>query len=182
LSGLDAIKRLIRSLTGHYAYLGMVPCSVQAQAADGTLDLLPDDLGIRGPGGLQGVKIRHGLPGCVVEVAVGARVLLGFEGGDPRRPYAALWEPGSVRRIKFNDGSQPMARLGDLITAGGPGTVCTLLPIPTAGVGAPPNNAIVAGVPCLISFDETSMLTFPQAALAAPLYGSISSGVDEFVA
>jgi hypothetical protein len=178
--GHDAIKRLIRSLTGHYAYLGLFPCSVQAQAADGTLDLLPDDLSIRGPGGLQGVKIRHGLPGFTVEVATGSRVMLGFDQGDRTKPYATLWDAGSVKRVVFNGGELPIATLGALVTSGGPGLIVTLMPVGT-GVGAPPNNAIVAGVPCFLSFSAVPPLDVVTGSDCEPLYGSVSDGVPEFL-
>ncbi|MBA2724292.1 MAG: hypothetical protein H0U56_15670 [Methylibium sp.] len=169
----EELARFIRWVMRDVTYSKFYPCEVQRQDAEGLVDLLPDDESIRGSG-LAGIQLRHGLPGWTVQVATGARVLLGFDNGDPRKPYAALWEPGSVLGISFDGGSRPVTHLGALVTCGGPGTVVTLLPL--TGVGAPPNNAVVAGVPHLISFSVVP----PTPASADPLFGSVSSGVDKF--
>jgi hypothetical protein len=95
------LERLIRWVMRDAFYLGQFTCQVVSQAGDGTLDLLPDDQRLRAQG-LQSVPIRHGLPGVTVTVAPGARVLLGFDGGDPRQPYAALWHEGDVQSITVN--------------------------------------------------------------------------------
>ncbi len=91
-------ERLVRWVVRDAFYLGQFTCQVISQAADGTLDLQPDDTRLRAQG-LQSVPIRHGLPGVQVEVAAGERVLLGFDGGDPRKPYAALWHEGSMKKL-----------------------------------------------------------------------------------
>lgn len=103
----STIERIVRWVTRDAFYLGQFTCQVAAQAADGTLDLLPDDPRLRAQG-LQAVPIRHGLPGVKVKVAAGARVLLGFDGGDPRKPYAALWHEGSVLSLELG-GQLPVA-------------------------------------------------------------------------
>lgn len=103
-------------------YHALYPCTVEAQAADGTLDLTPDDEKIRGTG-LQAVTIRHGLPGITVKVKAGARLLLGFEAGDPKRPFAALWEPGAIEEISVDGGNQPVTRKGDAVTVFWPPSV-----------------------------------------------------------
>lgn len=110
---LATIERVVRAIVGDTKYFKQWPCTVQGQEGDGPLDLLPDDAEIAGPGGLQGVPIRHGLPGITVEVETGARVLLGFEAGDPSRPYAALWENATIKAIRFDGGDKPIAREGD---------------------------------------------------------------------
>src|SRR5512133_210126 len=90
---LEAIRALVDACVGQRLdYQALYPCTVVAQDGLGRLDLLPDDAKIRGTG-FQGVPILSGLPGFVSTVAPGARVLLGFRGGDPQRPFAALWEP-----------------------------------------------------------------------------------------
>jgi hypothetical protein len=91
-------------------------------------------------------------------------VLLQFDNGDPGKPFAALWETGSITSITFDGGTQKIARQGDLTQAGGPGTMCVL-----TGPAAPPNGACIMGVPYAISF---SMLPQPQ----KPLYGVIATG------
>jgi hypothetical protein len=55
-----------------------------------------------------------------VRVQVGARVMIGFESGDPRKPYAAMWEPGSIESISFDGGESPIARVGDTVTVDWP--------------------------------------------------------------
>ncbi len=163
-------ERLVRAIVGDLTYLKQYPCSVQGQ--DGmTLDLLPDDEAIRGPGGLQGVPLRVGLPGFTVQVPVGARVLLSFDEGNPSKPVASLFDPNSVTSIAFADGTQAIARQGDLTIAGGVGLVVTFS-TPAGPVGAPPNNAMVPGVPYLVSFSPV----IPTLLKADPLYGSIATG------
>lgn len=93
-----ALDALIRWTTREQPYLRLYPATVRAQAADGTLDLDPDDAAIRGTG-LSGVPIRHGIPGVTVEISPGQRVMLGFEAGDPRRPYAALWRTSGTAKL-----------------------------------------------------------------------------------
>jgi hypothetical protein len=96
----SALERIVRWVMRDALYLGQYVCTVSAQNADGTLDLLPDDLRLRAQG-LQSVPIRHGLPGVTVEVPSGERVLLGFSDGDPRQPYAALWHEGQVTKVRI---------------------------------------------------------------------------------
>lgn len=111
-----ALARFIRWVMRDTKFHKMYPCTVQSQSSDLTrLELLPDDEEIRGTG-TAAVLIRHGLPGVTVKVPRGARVLLGFAAGDERRPYAALWEPGSIESISFAGGTKPVARMGDSVT------------------------------------------------------------------
>jgi hypothetical protein len=102
-----SLERLVRWIMRDTIYLCMYSATVVRQAADGTLDLLPDDLRLQSAG-LQGVPIRHGLPGVTVEVPAGERVLLGFDSGDPARPYAALWHEGQVSAVRIG-GTEPVA-------------------------------------------------------------------------
>ncbi len=95
-------------------YHATYECSVERQHDDDSLDLLPEDLRVRGTG-LSGVQIWHGLPGVRVRVKVGSKVLLGFRSGDPKRPYASLWQPESIEEICFDGGHAPIARVGDAV-------------------------------------------------------------------
>lgn len=122
MGGLEAVRRLVQALTAPLRYHRRYPCTVMGQADDGTIDLLPDDPEIAGSG-LQGVKIRHGLPDVEVRVLVGSRCLLGWEAGDPRRPYASLWERGSIESISFGGGDKPIARVGDSVSCFWPPSV-----------------------------------------------------------
>jgi hypothetical protein len=73
-------------------YSRLYPARVTLQNPDGSLQLVPDDEAMKGAG-LDHIPIRHGIPGITLEnIPKGARVRLGFEGGDPASPYAALWD------------------------------------------------------------------------------------------
>ncbi|MFO7179585.1 MAG: hypothetical protein DIU78_012885 [Pseudomonadota bacterium] len=109
------LARFVRWVMRDTLYHAQYICTVQSQDADGNLDLLPDDERIRGTG-LSRVPIRYGIPGVKARVVAGARVTLAFEAGDPRRPFAALWDPGAIEEISFNDGRAPVARVGDYVT------------------------------------------------------------------
>ena len=109
-----SLERLVRWITRDTIYLTLYSATVVRQAADGTLDLLPDDIRLQSSG-LQGVPIRHGLPGVTVTVPANERVLLGFESGDPARPYAALWHAGQVTSVQVG-GPEPVA-LAALVSA-----------------------------------------------------------------
>lgn len=102
-----SLERLIRWVTRDSLFLGQYTAQVVTQNADGTLDLLPDDARLRAQG-LQSVPIRHGLPGVTVKVPPGERVLLGFDNGDARQPYAALWHEGQVLEVQIG-GAVPVA-------------------------------------------------------------------------
>lgn len=102
-----ALERLVRWVTRDALFLGQYTAIVVTQGGDGTVDLLPDDVRLRAQG-LQSVPIRHGLPGVKVKVPPGERVLLAFDGGDPRAPYAALWHEGQVLEVQIG-GVVPVA-------------------------------------------------------------------------
>jgi hypothetical protein len=118
----EALERIVRYVTRQTLYLHEFECTVERDHGDGTLDLLPDDLRVRGTG-LSRVSIRHGLPGVTVRVVTGSRVLLGFVEGDPRRPYASLWQPGSIEEISFDGGDASVARLGDIVVCSWPSSL-----------------------------------------------------------
>lgn len=109
---LAAFERLLGRLTRRVDYLGLYPARVVAQRADGTLDLVPDS---PRAAPCQGVPYRT-LRGLSVEVSAGARVLLGYEGGDPSRPYALAWEIGDATSVRVNGGTRSAARDGDSVS------------------------------------------------------------------
>lgn len=155
---------LVENLVGRRIdYAQFYPADVVAQNADGTLQVLPDDEKIRGTG-LDRVPIRHGLPGTSVVVSQGAKVRVGFEAGDPGRPYAGLWDTDAAFvTITLAGGTQSLARQGDLVQSGGAGTSLIL-----AGVGP-----ASLGVPYPVSFSINPADVGP---LAKPLFGAISTG------
>lgn len=75
-------------------YTRLWPGVVDRQNADGSVDVVVD-----GKWGETAVTLRHGLAGVTVLVAAGQQVLLGYEGADPKRPYAALWKASGTAKI-----------------------------------------------------------------------------------
>lgn len=94
----DHTLELARNVVAPTAYLGLYPmrvvtCSFSAQTVDVESEL-PDVIP-----GLTAVKIRS-VPGLRIEVAQGQRVLVGFEGGDPSQPYAAIEWANNSQLVK----------------------------------------------------------------------------------
>ncbi len=110
---LEGLHRLIDQRTRRVDYCALYPCTVVAQRADGTLDLAPETDALPAP---QAVPYRT-LPGVALTVPAGSRVLLGFEGADPARPVALLWELGTVTRLALNGSTTRAAREGDDVSA-----------------------------------------------------------------
>lgn len=89
------LTNTVESIVGRRLNLSnWYPARVVSQAADGTVDLLPDDPKMRGSG-ISRVPLRHGLPGCTVRVRPGSTVALFFEDCDAKKPAAGLWPNGS---------------------------------------------------------------------------------------
>jgi hypothetical protein len=122
----SALERTVVALVGHRLdYLAFYEAAVVAQNGDGSLDVRGDDPRI---GDIAHVPIRYGLPGVTVVTGKGARVLVGFEGGDPRRPIASFWDGGGIKELRFG-GVAAVARVGDPVTF----TLPTA-PLPISGV------------------------------------------------
>jgi hypothetical protein len=140
VSPLEALRAIVEGFVGpRLDHLALYPCTVVAQRADKTLDLQPDDARVPAS---AGVPIRHGLPGVTVTVPAGGRVLLGYAGGNPALPYAALWESGTVTAISINGSTTKAARDGEAVTSSGAmatwvTAVSALLNAPGAVIGAP---------------------------------------------
>jgi hypothetical protein len=147
---LDALVRhTMRGVQWHARF----PARVVGQNADGTLDLDPDD--DRLPD-LVAVPLRLFLPGVTARVVAGARVLVGFEAGDPRRPIAELFESGALSELTIATQGGATLRLmssGDVhVLPGGLGTVMlgTTNPAnqrPVAGGGDAVASAAVTPIP-----------------------------------
>jgi len=89
----QALEALVRRIVAPTDFDVLRPAKVVGQNLDNTLELVPDDPSFPG---LSKVPIRNGLPGTKVTVPNGERVLFGFEGRDPRAPYAALWSSSTT--------------------------------------------------------------------------------------
>ena len=134
---------------------------VAATREGGLLDLVPPASAPHLPE-MRAVE-QWSLGGCVYKASVGEEVAVAFLDSNKTRPIVI-----GVRLT--TDDVEPVARRADLTRSGGPGTIVTLMPL--TGAGMPPNNAIAAGIPCLISFGMTP----PTFGSADPLYGSIMLG------
>jgi hypothetical protein len=95
---LKHVANLIEHLTAHKLdYLASYPSVVKSQREDGSLDIQPDDT--RFP--QLNARIRYGVPGVTAKVSAGGRVLLQFEGGNPKLPVACIWESSAVTEISI---------------------------------------------------------------------------------
>lgn len=112
----DALIRFIETAMSRVDYFALYPAKVISQNGDGSLELRPDSTKL--PQDLSKVPIRLGLPGVEVKVAAGARVLLGFENGNPNSPVATLWEKHSLNEIIITAATK--------VTIGGTGAEKTL--------------------------------------------------------
>ncbi len=109
------LNRFLAGIRRDIDYSRMYPGRVVAQNPDGTLQIVLDDPKVKG-NGQDRVPIRTGLPGFEVKVSEGAKVSVGFDAGDPSRPYAALWDgTGSVQSVEFKPSGlgAPVCRVGD---------------------------------------------------------------------
>jgi hypothetical protein len=127
------LANFIRWVMRDTIYHGTYECTVERQHDDDSLDLLPDDERVRGTG-LSRVELWHGLPGVRVKVVVGSRVLLAFRNGDPTKPYASLWQRGSIEEISFDGGQSPIARQGDAVAVYWPPSLTIVGAIPAGAL------------------------------------------------
>lgn len=85
-----AIASIVRQETAGVDYFGLYECKVVSQSADlSTVDVSPLAPVDKKLPGLQRVELRTET-GVKVQVSPGAKILLGWKGGNPTLPYAAL--------------------------------------------------------------------------------------------
>lgn len=101
---IDGFRSAVRAILGlpddpgqppDLIRLGLYRARVDACAGDGsTCDVTPEDKRISPE---KNVPVRVGIPGASAVVAPGAVVMLGWERGDPGRPYCVPhWESGAT--------------------------------------------------------------------------------------
>ncbi len=90
------LKRIIDDQTRRIDFMALYPCKVVAQNGDNSLELQPDSANLPA---YSRVPLRLGIPGATAKVAAGSRVLLGFEGGDPRAPIGTLWDKAVLTEL-----------------------------------------------------------------------------------
>lgn len=178
----QTIARIARTATG-CDYLAAYRARVVAQNADDTLEVELEDK--RMPG-MSHVPIRTFAPGITLRVKAGARVLIEFEGGDPQRPIATLFESGDIRELVIRAVERievsaakvdlvsangiPIARQGDIVLSGGKEPAPCLITLGAPGATGP--AALGVEIPAIIRFATGS----GPAAIPVPLAGVISSG------
>lgn len=155
------VERLLVPTRFHRLYPGRV-----VSQTGNVVDVVLDDPTMVVPP----VVLRHGLPGWHVEVPAGTRVMVGFDNGDPSKPFAALWEPTTDATMnRHNGGTRRVARVDDT-TGNGSLTVAAVpvpLPVPTSSLvitytppsgaptvitvlGLPPGVTVVGGPAALV--------------------------------
>ena len=90
----ETFAKLVARALPRLDYLARYEARVVAQSpADDTLELSPVDERIPG---LSGVPLRVPAPGMRVLLSPGARVLLGWDGADPSKPFAESFVSGTT--------------------------------------------------------------------------------------
>lgn len=88
----NPFAQLVKSAVPRLDWFALYRGKVLGQAGN-TVDVQPDDARLPA---MSKVPLRHGLPGVSVTVQPGTSILVGWENGDPSRPYACLWEGGET--------------------------------------------------------------------------------------
>ncbi len=156
-------------LFGKYRY------RVVAMRGDGRVELQAVRKGAGLPD-VQPLSQWPGVAGAHAELAPGTEVLVEFIEGDRTQPivtaYTGVGGPSfSPTSLAFCESEQRVARQGDLVQSGGPGT--TIIFCPTTPPPIPTPVPLMTFTPYLVSF---SSLPSDIGPLAKPLYGAISTG------
>lgn len=107
----DRAQRALQAILGPTPDpLALYPATVLVDHGDMHLDLKPDHPDLPT---MVRVPLRVYLPGAYVRVRPQSRVLLGFEGGDLRRPAAYLWQSGSLAVVEIRTEGGRAVRLDD---------------------------------------------------------------------
>ncbi len=163
---VDELRALVRSFVdGDLRFARLYPAAVAAVHADGTLDVIPDDPTMRGNG--HRVEQTHGTAGWVGDPEVGDRVLLGFDGADPTRPYVIGARKRTATRAVFNEGDKAIARVGDTVSLG---SLVAVQDVKPAVVGVPP-------VPTVFTWFAPGQETAAAAAAVAGTVAGVTLGV-----
>lgn len=124
-----AVQRLVaRGQTG-LDYRALYPARVVAQAADGSVDVVSGDPRIPS---LSRVPLRMPWPGVSVVLAPGAKVLIGWEGGNPGAPFAATFGGGASVSVVVSAGSVSIGDAAAVPLVSGPALVALLTQIQAA--------------------------------------------------
>jgi len=166
------VESLVRRRTD---YLGHFWGTVVRTDAGGRVEVKLDDDALPP---VTAVTLRAGIPGAELKVEDGCRVLVSWEGGDPRRPVARPWDEAGLKEIRvsasgkvtvaapqvvLDEAGRQVARLGDMVSVGGPTVFVQFVPPP--GPAAP----LMPGVPYGVLWLQNGV---PQ----PQLFGTILTG------
>ncbi len=116
MSSLDRLKRnlasFVQGVMRPVDYFALYPAKVvQQDASSLLLEVTPDDPRLPG---MQKVPMRLGIPNATAKIAANARGLVGFEGGDPSKPFFGPWESASLTELNIGGATQ-FAALANLV-------------------------------------------------------------------
>ena len=130
-----ALVAFIKSVFPSIDYLALYRARLIKQSGM-TVDVVPDDQRLDG---MSKIPLRVGIPGATMTVLPDAHLLVGWDGGDPTKPYATpIWDGGeSVVNLTLTVTRDPKFPLiPALLQLGGDGLVNTPGPL---------NNGVVLG-------------------------------------
>lgn len=111
------VRGVVRALAPRTDALALYPATVLRDHGDMTVDARADSDALPD---LVRVPVRLGLPGATARVREGARVLVGFEGGDETRPYAALHGAADLERLEVRTAEAAVTLEGARVTVEAP--------------------------------------------------------------
>ncbi len=126
MSDYDEIRQsyraIVRGAIPNIDFFAYYRAQVMAQSLDGsTVDVQPDDQRLPA---CSMIPLRLGLPGVTVTVQPGCFVMLGWDGGDPSKPFATLWDlGGTLLNIKITAGNASPAATFEMNPVGFPGCI-----------------------------------------------------------
>ena len=167
-------------------YLGCYWGTVVRTDASGRLEVRLDDTA-RPP--VTAVTLRAGQAGTTTQLVDGCRVVVSWQGGDPRCPVAQPWDEGGLKTSKteaseklelnapqtvFNGGTREVALKGDMVTSGGLTTFVQFVP-PGTVPGSSPPAPMLLNVPYQVYWTVVDPLGGPPIPMPF-LAGQIVSG------
>lgn len=112
-SGAGVLEKFLGIIRRDIDYTKRYPARVAKVNSDGTIQVVPDSLKVRGKG-LDRVRVRSGMPGLITPKK-NARCILTFDESDPAKPSASDWENGDVEEMIMADGIAPASRVGSTV-------------------------------------------------------------------
>ena len=163
---IASIKALVRAALLRVDFYAMYSAKVVAQSGDGTLEVLPDDPRLPGA---SNVPIRIGVPGVDVKVMPGARVMIGFDGGNPKAPFAALFDSSSLLAITITSATTVTIKANAQVTISASALVSVSAPSVVLGPGGQPVARL--GDPVVVLSPGAAAVT-----PGTPMMGTITAG------